>query len=106
MIAASATYHIAGNMTEVERLRAEVASLRAQLLAVQAAVPKAQKDDAKTGCKPTMSGSFHRDSAGCWQGEAHGLGKAQIERYSRQIILPAFGVDGAALPLRAFANMT
>ena len=33
--------------------------------------------------------------ASCWQGEPHGLTKAQVERYCRQIILPAFGVGGA-----------
>ena len=88
-------------MAGVDRLRAEVASLRSQLLAVQAAAPKAQKVDAQNGCKPTESGTSQRDSTGSWQGEAHGLTKAQVERYSRQIVLPAFGVNGAALPLRA-----
>ena len=79
-------------MSEVERLQAEVASLRAQLQAVLAARGSAGQPYAQGSNESARDGSA---GTSCWQGEPHGLAKAQIERYSRQIILPAFGVEGA-----------
>ena len=80
-------------ISEVERLQAEVASLRAQLQAVQAAQGPAGQPGTQGAHKGVGGGNA---GASCWQGEAHGLTKAQVERYCRQIILPAFGPGGAA----------
>jgi len=46
----------------------------------------------RVGC--TLDRERHEDSSP-WDGRGHRLNKEQVERYSRQIILPSFGVQGA-----------
>lgn len=90
-------------MSEVERLQAEVASLRAQLQAVQAAQGPAGQPATQGAHEGAGGGSA---GVSCWQGEPHGLTKAQVERYCRQLILPAFGVGGAPSPALLPAELT
>jgi hypothetical protein len=83
---------------EVARLRAEVASLRAQLsAALDARPPTAQRERACPA--PDRDGSACPEPGEArWRGEPHGLTKDLVERYSRQLVLPEFGVAGMHSP--------
>lgn len=71
-------------MSEVERLREENAKLRSQLESLE---PKSHKT---TGpCSRTELGDL-----GLFCVKNHNLSNTQIQRYSRQLILPRFGIEG------------
>lgn len=82
---------------ELERLQLENAELRVELERLRASVgaqqPPApqQAAAAAAGAPAANGGGAARPS---WDGEQHGLDKGQIARYSRQIILHSFGVQG------------
>lgn len=67
---------------ELARLRHENAQLRAALARAQASQP---------------STSIETRSSHEWDEFGHGLRAEEISRYSRQIILPSFGVMGASI---------
>lgn len=69
---------------EAVALEAEIQALRCKLHALESQYSKHMARDAG------MS-SHHRN--GTWDASGHGLSKGQVERYSRQIILPSFGVS-------------
>jgi len=85
---------------EVARLRAEVASLRAQLrAALDARPPVAQQEGALPALDRDGSARPEPETgAAVWRGEPHGLTKDQVERYSRQLVLSEFGVAGMHSP--------
>ena len=86
---------------ELQQLRAENAQLRAEVERLRAAAagqPAQQQPE-----QQQANGGAAADGAACaspdppsWDGMQHGLDQGQIARYSRQIILPSFGVQGAA----------
>jgi hypothetical protein len=94
---------------ELERLRAENAHLRA-LLSRQAEQlntgQPAAADSILCGLADTAPGRGEqpcgRAGAIGWEAGPHDLSAKQIERYSRQLILPSFGVAGA--PQSRFAH--
>lgn len=65
----------------VERLEAEVARLKQQI--------EKLKLDKKDATDPNNGVCTDRD----WDGIRHALTGDQVQRYSRQIILPSFGVE-------------
>lgn len=71
---------------EAIALEAEIQALRHKLHALESQYSKHVARDIGEG-EP----SHHR--SGTWDASGHGLSKGQVERYSRQIILPSFGVS-------------
>ena len=85
---------------ELQRLRAENEALKAELDALKRSQqpPAAQAPAAA----PAANGGGAAGTAfAAWDGMHHGLDKEQISRYSRQIILHSFGVQGGRLRGRA-----
>ena len=84
-----------GCEVELQRLRAQNAQLQAELERLKSATTGAQSPEAQSAAAALGSGA-----AACgaplpaWDGLQHGLSKEQIARYSRQIILHSFGVQG------------
>lgn len=81
---------------ELERLRAENEALKAELEALK----RSQQPPAAQA--PAAAPAANGGGAACpafapWDGMQHGLDKQQISRYSRQIILHSFGVQGGWL---------
>lgn len=85
---------------ELERLRAENAALRAELEVLRCSQqpPAAQAPAAANG---SGGGAACPAAFAPWDGLQHGLDKDQIARYSRQIILHRFGVQGGPCQGRA-----
>lgn len=91
---------------EVERLRAENAQLQAELDALRAsqagslpqttppAAAATQEDPPAAAANGAACCPPAAPAASDWDGLQHGLDKDQIARYSRQIILHSFGVQG------------
>lgn len=91
---------------ELERLRAQNAQLQAELRALRAsqtgASPPAVEQLAPPPEQPPLAANGNacshpamaRAVAHSWDGLKHGLDKDQIARYSRQIVLHSFGVQG------------
>lgn len=78
---------------ELQRLRVENEALRAELDALK----RSQQPPAAQA--PAAAPAANGGGAACpafasWDGMHHGLDKEQISRYSRQIILHSFGVQG------------
>lgn len=69
---------------EAIALEAEIQALRHKLHALESQYSNHMARD-------TGVSSHHR--SGTWDASGHGLSKGQVERYSRQIILPSFGVS-------------
>ena len=84
---------------ELERLRAENAHLRSLLRSrggqqdnhAERATGSSSGTNDECGASP----SANQSSPLGWECGAHDLTREQITRYSRQLILPAFGVAGA-----------
>ncbi len=83
---------------EVARLRAEVASLRAQLRAALDARPPAAQQERACPAPDHDNSASPEPGAAVWRGDPHGLTKDQVERYSRQLVLSEFGVAGMHSP--------
>jgi hypothetical protein len=77
--------HNAELQREVERLKADAAAKQVQGPGQPPAVIAGGAT--ANGCSS--------DSLPAWDGLKHGLNKVQIARYSRQIVLHSFGVQGA-----------
>ncbi len=91
---------------ELERLRAQNAQLQAELNALRVSQPgdlppttppvaareepPAAAANGAACCPPAATDAAAHD----WDGLRHGLDKDQIARYSRQIVLHSFGVQG------------
>lgn len=62
-------------------------------------IERLEKELAEANEKLTRIGCTHdrerHEHMSPWDGRGHHLNKEQVERYSRQIILPSFGVQGA-----------
>lgn len=58
-------------------------------------LPPSPDESAQGGGQATGSGDPEPPAPSCWiTGGGHGLDKSAIERYSRQLLLPSFGVQG------------
>lgn len=91
---------------ELQRLRAEKAELQAEVQRLKAAAARGEPQAAQEQAPPaTAAATAPAAPANCsctavngdlpaWDGLQHGLSKDQIARYSRQIILHSFGVQG------------
>ena len=92
--------HSAASMQqELERLRAENAHLRELLSTTQLQEPAEGADNrAAPGALPDQPGQAcsSRGPVIGWEAGGHDLSAEQISRYSRQLILPSFGVAGEA----------
>ena len=79
------------NEAELDQLRAENARLKAYIsnLTNPLAETTANGSSPPSDACPIV--------ARPWDGGGHGLNREQVGRYSRQIILPSFGVDGNKL---------
>lgn len=90
---------------ELRRLRARNAELEAELNNLRAAAKASEHQAAQEQQPPdaAANGASQGDfpPAASWDGLQHGLDKDQIARYSRQIILHSFGVQGTATPCPA-----
>lgn len=80
--------------TELEQLRRDNEMLRSRLAQMTACrmeetVDREREDN--TGHVPTATQCQ-------WQAGSHDLSSAQIARFSRQLLLPSFGIEGWALP--------
>ena len=75
---------------EAIALEAEIQALRRQLRALESQYSKNTTQVKGAGVSLLHSGS---GSGSAWDVSGHGLTKEQVERYSRQIILPSFGVS-------------
>ena len=89
---------------ELERLRAENAHLRSLLRSrgdLQGSGNVADRATVTTNQHPTARCDASTADAGAsppgWEPGPHDLTREQIARYSRQLILPSFGVEGALL---------
>ena len=82
--------------SEVEQLRQRIHELEQQTQSLQNQLRAAQTGEQPGHIKP--GGDVHpapaRSSAVAACTAEHGLSKAQVERYSRQMILPSFGSQG------------
>lgn len=74
-------------------LKQEIRTLRARLAELE--------ESGHTTPSVSGDGKVAQEEAGSrgagpvgWQGGGHSLSKKQVERYSRQLILPSFGVAG------------
>lgn len=89
-------------ISEVGQLRRKVADLEAQLRTrcrsgdTDAAQSIPQASASSTESNHSSHGTSGRLPG--WQGVNHSLNKDQIERYSRQILLRSFGVEGKIAP--------
>lgn len=73
---------------EAIALEAEIQALRRQLRALESQYSKNTTQGKGAGVS-----LLHGGSGSAWDVSGHGLTKEQVERYSRQIILPSFGVS-------------
>ena len=78
---------LGGMCGEVAALRAENAALRARLATAQAQAQAAQAAQAEAQAEAPPPRGFAAE---------HALSRAQVERYSRQMVLPAIGAAGQA----------
>lgn len=105
----TSTWQLTEMTTEAEvlRLREENAHLRSLLeqstVAQTAASAGVNGDnEPKTCTSSAQHRTEHERSSGSkfgWEGDGHDMTKEQIARYSRQIILPAYGTQGGATSL-------
>ncbi len=75
---------------EIQQLRRENEVLKSRLAQITASRPE-----------ETQGLSVQAETAPqCrWEAGSHGLSSAQIARYSRQVLLPSFGLEGRTLIL-------
>ncbi len=83
---------IASPTGELAQLRAQNARLQAEVERLKAAAAAGEQRGAP-GASTSANGTAA--SLPSWDGLHHGLTKEQIGRYSRQIVLHSFGVQGA-----------
>ena len=74
---------------EIDRLREENARLKAYINSITTS-PCILENGSSSDLPTTTTASLEN----LWDGVGHGLSKEQVARYSRQIILPSFGVQG------------
>ena len=91
--------HIAELIHYNLRLQEEVKQLRQKLSKLTAAengvAASAQSHNGQhSSSSPNSDGPAHP----AWEGVQHSLSKGQVERYSRQILLHSFGVQGISHP--------
>lgn len=79
--------------TELEQLRRENEMLRSRLAQMTACSPEetVERERKNTGHVPAATQCQ-------WLAGSHDLSSAQIARFSRQLLLPSFGIEGRALP--------
>lgn len=77
---------------ELDQLRAENARLKAYIGNITTPTP----ENGANGASSSPDACPVAPSP--WDGVGHGLSKDQVGRYSRQIILPSFGVEGEYIP--------
>lgn len=81
--------------TDVLALQQEVKTLRARLAELEQSGRKTPSDSESGQGNPAQKEAGSRGAGPVgWQGVGHSLSKEQVERYSRQLILPSFGVAG------------
>ena len=81
---------MANSSEELEQLRAENARLKAYINDLNASGDQCTTNGTSDAEEPPKFPT----AAGPWDGFGHGLSKEEVARYSRQIILPSFGVQG------------
>jgi hypothetical protein len=92
---------------ELARLRAQNAALQVEVDRLRAAASAAAQQAPLVAALSASGGEAHSgrvangralppEPPASWDGLGHGLSKDQIARYSRQIILHSFGVQGAS----------
>lgn len=72
-----------------DRLRSEIAELKKKVAALQDELARLEPVDAAS----SRSNCDHRQAQN-WCSSGHGLSAEQVARYSRHLILPAFGAAG------------
>ena len=88
--------------------QAELDQLRAENVRLKAYIGNLTSPLAENTANGTSSASSEACPvvASPWDGVGHGLNREQVGRYSRQIILPSFGVEGNKthifVPIRIF----
>lgn len=73
---------------ELEHLRAENEALKVE-------VQRLRQAQSSSVPEPRSQNDLDTPSTHSWDGLGHGLSRDDIARYSRQIILPSFGAQGA-----------
>ena len=75
---------------EVKQLRQKLSKLTAADNGVATSAPAQSHNGQHSSSLPTSNGP----APPAWEGVQHSLSKGQVERYSRQILLHSFGVQG------------
>lgn len=90
--------------SEIDRLKAENDHLRKLLGMVDShakVVPLLDADGTKSALRSCDSDHPAARRMHTWEAGSHDLSKEQVSRYSRQLILPAFGPAGKLPPITA-----
>ena len=91
--------HITELIQDNLRLQEEVEQLRQKLSKLTAAENGvATSAQGQNGQHSSSLQSSNGPAHPAWEGMQHSLSKGQVERYSRQILLHSFGVQGESQP--------
>ena len=90
----SAPLPLPGAQEELQRLRQQNAHLQAELDRLKLAAAGLGHQEAPQPPLPPAAATAAAAGLPAWDGLQHGLSRDQIARYSRQIVLHSFGVQG------------
>jgi adenylyltransferase and sulfurtransferase len=82
------------DISELDQLRAENARLKAYINSLSTTSNETESNGTHQASEPSSTSEINRPHL--WDGVGHGLNREQVGRYSRQIILPHFGVSAQA----------